>query len=165
MPRRPRAGQEARTARGLPRARRQGILRREVGEDLVIYDLDSHRAHSLDRKARRLLEFCDGETSIETLCQASPFDEPDRARVWVVAGLERLAGAGLLENDWQVPAFDRRRLLKGLVGLPVVLSVLVPGPAAAQSGLPNGSPCSSSSQCASGCCNVSGRCAPAAFCF
>lgn len=163
----------------MPQARRDGLLERRVNADLVVYDLESHRAHSLDRAARSLWRWCDGETPITTLRRrlGSLLEiSPEAAEKAVAITLRRLAEAGLLveaspttrsqaanhgavnREAVDAESYDRRRCLGALVALPVVAGILVPSAADAQS-QPNGSSCSSSSQCASGCCNsANNRC-------
>lgn len=57
-----------------PRARQDGLLEETVGEELLLYDQDSHTAHCLSPIAAGVWRHCDGEHDI--------------------AGLARLTGAG-----------------------------------------------------------------------
>lgn len=152
-----------------PTARREGLLTRRVNQDLVVYDCETHRATSLDRTAREVWSWCDGATPVAEMvrrAQAGRSASSDESEAVVRVTLARLAEAGLLTD--RLPeadagaegggAYDRRRCLFGLAALPVVASVLVPRAVDAQS-LSAGMPCSSSSQCSTGCCNsASNRC-------
>jgi hypothetical protein len=53
----------------LPRARRDGLLEEAVGEELLLYDHDSHTAHCLSPIAARVWRHCDGEHDTTGLAQ------------------------------------------------------------------------------------------------
>ncbi len=58
----------------LPRARQEGLLEETVGEELLLYDQDSHTAHCLSPIAASVWRHCDGErdmTDLATLVGAS----------------------------------------------------------------------------------------------
>ena len=60
--------------RSLPRARRDGLLEEAVGEELLLYDQDSHTAHCLSPIAACVWRHCDGEhdaTELADLAGAS----------------------------------------------------------------------------------------------
>lgn len=152
-------------------ARRDELIVREVGAETIAYNLRTNRAHCLGRTAAAVWRTWDGRSGLgETVRRVSEaLGEPlDEASVRLV--LRRLYQAGLIER----PAWDsdsryktrrtlsRRVALRGVgvaAGL-AVLSIAVPSPAqVAATCLPNGQPCSRSSQCCSSCCNDrSGRC-------
>ena len=80
-----------------PRARRDRLLIREMGEEIVVYDLERHRAHALSRSATLVWRLCDGQKSIAELAAALEHElhsEVDDEVVWLV--LNRLAQAHLL---------------------------------------------------------------------
>ena len=52
-----------------PLARSEGLLIEEVGDELLICDPDSNRAHSLNAFAARVWQACDGETTSEALVE------------------------------------------------------------------------------------------------
>jgi hypothetical protein len=52
---------------GLPRARRDGLLEETVGEELLLYDQDSHIAHCLSPIAACVWRHCDGERDVTEL--------------------------------------------------------------------------------------------------
>jgi len=51
----------------LPRARQDGLLEETVGEELLLYDRDSHTAHCLSPIAACVWRHCDGEHDIAEL--------------------------------------------------------------------------------------------------
>jgi hypothetical protein len=165
-------GRTARTASGIvrPRARRESLVVREVGDEVVVYDLPTHQAHCLNAVAAAVWRSCDGRTEPREIARrlSLPPGAPGSEQVVRVA-LDLLGEARLLEDRPSGPAARPRRVLLGRLGaaaalsLPVVASLLVPEPAAAQSCVPLNQPCSASSQCCPnnqglGCCR-NGRCA------
>jgi hypothetical protein len=114
---------------------------RELPDELLVYDLDRHRAHCLNRTAALVFRHCDGETSVKQLATIlrRELDVPADEK-WVGLALETLRKAHLLA-DVPKPAgngarYSRRELLRraGLASaaaLPVVVSLLAPTPAAA----------------------------------
>jgi hypothetical protein len=51
----------------LPRAREDGLLVEELGEELLLYDRDSHTAHCLSPIAASVWRHCDGERDVTEL--------------------------------------------------------------------------------------------------
>lgn len=120
--------------------RRPDILEQMVGEDLLLYDPETHQAYQLNEPAMSLHRRCDGQTPL-----AEMVDVEDDAS-WQV--LSQLAADGVVRN---VPAerprsgVSRRRFLRtvaaGVVMAPVLERLAVPPPAAAMSGqIPGNTP-------------------------
>jgi hypothetical protein len=53
----------------LPRARQDGLLEEAVGEELLLYDQESHTAHCLSPIAACVWRHCDGEHDLTGLAQ------------------------------------------------------------------------------------------------
>lgn len=53
----------------LPRARQDGLLEEVVGEELLLYDQESHTAHCLSPIAVSVWRHCDGEQDLTGLAQ------------------------------------------------------------------------------------------------
>jgi hypothetical protein len=53
----------------LPRARQDGLLEEAVGEELLLYDQQSHTAHCLSPIAASVWRHCDGEHDLTGLAQ------------------------------------------------------------------------------------------------
>ncbi len=124
-----------------PVASNEGLLVRELAGELVVYDLERHEAHCLNRTAAFVFKQCDGRSSVAEIAsrlQAEFGAHADEDDVW--QALEQLDGARLLAHvptRPRVPSgFSRRDVVRrvglGLaVAVPVVSSILVPTPAEA----------------------------------
>jgi PqqD family protein of HPr-rel-A system len=120
-----------------PRAR-GALIARPVGNEVVVYDPETHTAHCLNRTAAVVLRSADGESSVAAITQTLASEtgtEPDEDVVWTT--LERLAEAKLLQAKASRPVSASRRRALRHVGLgaavlaPIVASLLVPTPAEA----------------------------------
>jgi hypothetical protein len=133
-------------------ARKDDLIVQKVGDEAIVYDLATHRAHSLNRTAALVFEKLDGEQDLASVARhvGKALGRPPQKEI-VATALNELAAADLLRPGDTLP---RRSVLRGLaVGLlPVVVSIAVPPAAAAGSCLPNGDPCSSDPECCSGSC-------------
>jgi hypothetical protein len=58
-----------------PRARRDGLLEETVGEELLLYDRDSHTAHCLSPIAACVWRHCDGEHDVTELAELTGASE------------------------------------------------------------------------------------------
>jgi hypothetical protein len=58
-----------------PRARKDGLLEETVGEELLLYDRDSHTAHCLSPIAACVWRHCDGEHDLAGLAQLARVSE------------------------------------------------------------------------------------------
>lgn len=114
-------------------ARRDDLLVQKVGEEVIVYDLASHRAHSLNRTASLVFEKLDGKRPIEGVAKdlGKALGRPHSNEL-VAAAVNELAAADLLRPGAALP---RRSILRGLAAglLPVVVSIAVPTAASAQS--------------------------------
>jgi hypothetical protein len=159
-----------------PEKRRQGLLITPLEDEVLVYDLERHRAHCLNRAAAFVFERCDGEASVRELAGAfheAGLGPAEEAVVWLA--LERLDKAKLLATPLGdargASRLSRRELIRraavltGLL-LPAVTSVLAPTPAEAAatcvsncSGKPFGTPCSSTAPANCLCtCDGAGNC-------
>lgn len=59
----------------LPRARKDGLLEETVGEELLLYDRDSHTAHCLSPIAACVWRHCDGEYDVTKLAELAGVSE------------------------------------------------------------------------------------------
>lgn len=150
-----------------------GLIVRRIGEEAVVYDPATYRAHCLNRTARLVFERGEGAEEIVAAEIAPELGLTHAEALTAVRlGRRQLALAGLRDPFADgAPARSRRRLLRRLMAaslLPLVESVVAPSPADAQSCVPRGSPCTSSSQCCpeAPCCRQAGppgspeRCGP-----
>ena len=152
-----------------PKARKDGLVIKELPDETLVYDLLADTAHCLNSTAAVIWKNCDGQktiSQIENSLQTSLGDRVNRDLVWLA--LDQLEEFKLLEHPvgaTHPEAMSRRQLIRtaGLAAaaIPLITSIIVPHAAQAQScggsPLPDDCPCTSSAQCASGCCrNVAG---------
>jgi hypothetical protein len=118
----------------VPHARDQGLVVQDLPDEILVYDLDRHRAHSLNRTAALVWRHCDGRTTVGEMVMllrqelAAPADEE---AVWIA--LQRLGRAHLLRERLQLPPSgdraSRRAVLRTLAlagGLAAVTSIVAP---------------------------------------
>jgi hypothetical protein len=138
-----------------PWARAADLAVEELLDETLVYDLARHKAHSLNRTATLVWRQCDGKTTVAAMAVrlARELDLPvNEDLVWVA--LERLRRTHLLAEGVIVPpesaGYSRRDALRALgltAALPVIVSILAPRAARAQScvsdcsGLPDCIPC------------------------
>jgi hypothetical protein len=157
-----------RTVPARPRARAEGIVVRELPDEVLVYDLDTHRAACLNSTAAAVWRLCDGRRTpadIRKALEKSSGGPVPEELVWLA--LEQLGRDNLLDarppRPAQLAGLSRRELIKrvGLaaaVALPAVSSIVAPTPAEASSCLPANASCSTSAQCCSGLLCVNGTC-------
>jgi len=118
----------------LPHARHKDLLVQELPDELLVYDLESHRAHCLNKTAALVWKRCDGLTSFSAVARdlsnevSSPIDE-DVVRL----ALDQLEKAHLLDGQIELkPRQDRvsrRKLIKTIgiaAAIPLVTSLTAP---------------------------------------
>ncbi len=125
-----------------PRAREDQLVIQELPDEVLVYDVNRHKAHCLSRTAAFIWRHCDGQTSVARLAAllAQEVKGPvEPAVVWLA--LDRLGKARLLRERVAPPAgLSRREVMRklALVGglaalLPVVSSIVAPTAAQAAS--------------------------------
>src|SRR5262245_19716845 len=83
----------------VPRARSERLIVEELEDELLVYDLDRHRAHSLNPSAALVWRHCDGRASVAevaTLLEQQLGLPRDEEVVWLA--LRRLQSAHLLHD-------------------------------------------------------------------
>jgi hypothetical protein len=118
----------------LPLARSNDIVVEETGEEVLVFDRLSNRAHCLSPTAARVWRACDGQGTTVALADELGSDAVSRA-------LEELHGCELLETPPHVHAgngFTRREVAirtakygTAAAAVPLIFSVAAPLPAAA----------------------------------
>jgi Coenzyme PQQ synthesis protein D (PqqD) len=156
-----------------PMARQSGLVVQEMPDEVLVYDMDTNKAHCLNQSAAFIWKSCDGSNSVIDIVKE--FESNGRGKVtedFVWLAIDQLNENGLLQNK-VAPRFQgqsRRQVLKtiglaSLVALPVIASLVAPKSALGA----NSCNCSSSAQCGVapnlGCpsttnCNQLGLCAP-----
>ena len=138
---------------------------RELADETLVYDLEGHRAHCLNRTAALVWKLCDGENTVSRI--AEKMGERLSARVpgeVVRLALDQLADRGLLTpcdvrppeaNSVSRRAMMRRLGLAAAVALPLVTSIISPTPVMAQSPCTETS-CPPGTTCQAGVCEPDG---------
>jgi PqqD family protein of HPr-rel-A system len=149
-----------------PAARSEGLVVRELADELVVYDRHSHQAHCLNGTAALVFRSADGTRTVEDIASAlgsgSSASRDDREAA-VRQALAALARAGLLAGTAEAPPTRREALRRVGVGavflLPAVVSVVAPTPAEALAtcvndctGKANGTPCATVGSCGTDIC-------------
>ncbi len=154
-----------------PVASRNGLLVRELAGEVVVYDLERHEAHCLNRISAFVFEQSDGRNTVAEIAAGlqAELDVPaEQEIVWLA--LDRLHEAGLLAHTPVRPresgGWSRRdTIVRVGIGfaalLPVITSIVVPTPAeaavtcapAGACGTNSGAPCyrTSPAFCGQGC--------------
>jgi hypothetical protein len=141
-----------------PRARTSGLVVKVLADEVLVYDLVRHRAHSLNPGAAAVWRRLDGRISIGALARHLREDlggPADESAVWLA--LKELDRAHLLETPLRVPAtqgLSRRQWLRRVgvaagasaVLVPTVSTIVAPHAYAQASGCVNPS-CETPSPC------------------
>jgi hypothetical protein len=147
-----------------PTARKDGLVVEELPDEVLIYDVNRHKAHCLNQTAAIVWKHCNGRTTIPEMTEILQKDSevPVNDDVTWLA-LEQLEKVHLLLEPVARPArtkgVSRRDAMRKIgfaaaVALPLVTSIVAPTPAQAATCLPPGSPCGSGAECCSGTCAV-----------
>ena len=153
----------------IPSARKQGLVIQQLEGETLVYDTHQNKAHCLNSNAALIWGHCDGKSTLDDLAglmqtaaaKGTIGDKESRELVWIALG--QLEAANLLEAPLKTPvelkALTRRQVIKAagvaaLVAIPMVSSIIAPKAAQAATCLASGQPCTASSECCSGLCNV-----------
>ena len=155
----------------VPVARKQGLVVQEMPDEVLIYDLDTNKAHCLNKTAAFVWKSCDGNKSIAEITKSfeSDFGNPvEEDLVWLA--IEQLNDKNLLSESLQtnLKGQNRREVIKkigfaAVVALPIVASLTAPSSALATASCACVAPgdCSTQTGCPSTVnCNPGGVCAP-----
>jgi len=153
----------------LPKARRNQLVRKELGREMLVYDRNSDKAHCLNAPAALVWAHCDGLTTVAEMAQLLEDEIKTPVADEVVwFALEQLRKSRLLQEPWTRPppvAQMSRRVMVGRLGIaaavtvPLVTSIIAPTAAAAATctlGQP-GATCVNTGDCCSNSCVDNGR--------
>jgi hypothetical protein len=126
----------------VPRAREDEIIVKEMGDEVLVYDLKDHRAHCLNETAARVWRSCDGRKTVAEIARRleSALETPvDDRIVWLA--LDQLEKFNLLKPHMpkrnRRPQVSRRALiLRGVTAavlLPLIVTISAPTAFAASS--------------------------------
>ncbi|HKR61387.1 MAG TPA: PqqD family protein [Pyrinomonadaceae bacterium] len=128
----------------MPRARKNGLVVKGLNDEVLVYDLERDKAHSLNSSAAFIWKKCNGRRTVEEVAQAlsKEFKVPaDAQTVWLA--LDQLSKFHLLEAKVSrpagVPQISRRQMMRigaaAAFALPVIVSIVAPTAANAQSAI------------------------------
>ena len=131
----------------LPKARKSGILTREIPGEVLVYDTKRHRAFCLNETAAYIWKQCNGKRTVAQLaCQLEDRSggSVDEQIVWLA--LDQLEKSHLLDPRFSFPSqsgISRRGLMRSMglasvIALPVVVSIIAPTAVQAASCIPGG---------------------------
>lgn len=121
----------------LPKVRNQNIVIQEIGDEIMIYDLEINKAYCLNETSAIVYQNCDGETDFTEIKTNHNFSDE-----LISFALEQLNRENLLEKDGDFispfKGFSRREVIKkiglgSIIALPVVASIVAPTAVNAQS--------------------------------
>jgi hypothetical protein len=154
-----------------PTARQQGLVVQELPDETLVYDIDSNKAHCLNRSAAFVWRSCDGSNSVADIVNQFELNGGGKVTedfVWLA--IDQLNDNNLLEAGvpLRFQGQSRRQVLKtiglaSVAALPVIASLVAPPSALGSVSCA----CQSPAECANrtGCpsivfCNTGGVCAP-----
>ncbi len=148
-----------------PKLRKENIVIQELDKELLIYDLKTNKAFSLNETCAMVWRECDGENSIAEIASILSLRSEGLVNEEVVwLALETLQKENLLADSDGISlkfnGMSRREVIRKvgfatMVTIPVITSLIAPTAANAQSGnalLGLNSSCSADNQCTSGFC-------------
>lgn len=124
--------------KNLPVARTNNIVIQEYRDEILIYDLQTHKTYSLNQTASLVYKACDGKTSLTELKAKSRLSDE-----MICFTLDELKNENLLiDTDSYISPFlgmSRRQVIKqvgfaSFATLPIISSLIAPTAANAQSG-------------------------------
>jgi hypothetical protein len=145
-----------------PRKRHDRLIVDDLSPEVLVYDLDRHKAHCLNETAALVWRACDGRATPAGIAArlTRQLKTPVKEElVWMA--LRQLDHLNLLEDKLSLPPaparISRRAIVRNLtiaaaVTVPVVTSIISPTAVQASTCTASGQPCSTSAQCCSGVC-------------
>ncbi len=151
-------------------ARKEGLVIQEMPDEVLVFDLETNKAHCLNETTAFVWKACDGKNSVADITKlfgnqsGTPVPED---LVWLA--LDQLKEKNLIENKDEIVVdyngMSRREVIRkvglaSVVALPLISSLVAPTAASAQTqnctgnGRPNNCPCNNNNNCASGNCVV-----------
>lgn len=148
-----------------PVARKNGLVVQEMPDEVLVYDLDTNKAHCLNQTAAKVWKSCDGNNTVSDIAKLF---EAQEDLVWLA--IDQLNENNLLEQEIKAnfEGQSRRDVIKkiglaSMVAIPVVASLVAPPNALATASCAcvNPGACATQVSCPSTVnCNGSGICAP-----
>lgn len=154
-----------------PMARHKDLVIQDMPDEVLVYDVNTNKAHCLNHSAAFIWKNCNGNNSIADIVRE--FEADGRGKVsedFVWLAIDQLYENSLLEHEI-VPRFagqSRRQVIKtiglaSMVAVPVIASLIAPESALAAGSCAcvNAAGCAGRTSCPSTTnCNPAGQCAP-----
>lgn len=125
----------------IPVARKEGLVIQEMSDEILVYDLDTNKAHCLNQTAATVWKNCDGQNSVADISKifgSQSGRAVDEDLIWLA--IDQLNEKNLLAEEVtaKFAGENRREVIKkvglaAVVALPIVTSLVAPKSAAAQS--------------------------------
>ncbi|HVQ36424.1 MAG TPA: PqqD family protein [Pyrinomonadaceae bacterium] len=159
----------------LPLARRDGLIRKEVDGELLVYDRERNQAHCLNGSAAAIFKLCDGHTPVKEIAASltkevgATVDERvvwlaltdlrrthllDEARSTLASDDSNRSNQKQKNDEWPrvTLGMSRREAVRRIglgvaIALPVVISITAPTPAQALSCVQAGGGCTTTAEC------------------
>ena len=154
-----------------PLARQSGLVVQEVPDEVLVYDLESNKAHCLNQSAAMIWKSCDGNNSVSEIAKLVENQAGGKVTedfVWLA--IDQLSENNLLEKEISsgFGGTSRREVIKkiglaSMIAIPVIASLVAPqsAMAAASCACVNPGACLTQTTCPSTVnCNGAGVCAP-----
>lgn len=113
----------------IPMARKEGLVLQEMPDELLVYDLETNKAHCLNQTASTVWKACNGENTVGEI--AKMFEGSNEDLVWLA--LDQLAEYNLLQKPLKskFEGISRREMIKkvsitGAVALPIIAMLSFP---------------------------------------
>ena len=117
-----------------PIARKNGLVVQEVPDEVLVYDLDSNKAHCLNQSAAIIWRSCDGNNSVSEIAKLVEVQAGGKVTedfVWLA--IDQLSENNLLEKGIasNFVGQSRREVIKkiglaSMVAIPVIASLVAP---------------------------------------
>jgi hypothetical protein len=111
----------------LPLARHRDVVVQELGEEILVYDLNIHKAFNLNETSSKVYNACDGKTTFEELKRRHEFTDD-----LIYLTLDQLKDENLIE-DYQAKfaGVSRREVIRKvglatMIALPVIIGLTAP---------------------------------------
>jgi hypothetical protein len=131
----------------LPLSRNTNIVVQDLGKELLVYDLLTHKVYNLNETSKIVFNACDGKTSFDELKRKYKFTDE-----LIYFALDELRREKLIETEYQslFKGTSRREIIKkvslmSMAALPIISSLTAPATVlalscpGATSGQPSGS--------------------------
>ena len=125
----------------IPVARKEGLVIQEVSDEVLVYDLDTNKAHCLNQTAAAVWKNCDGQNSVADISRIFGRQTGraiDEDLIWLA--IDQLNEKNLLADEVSAKfaGESRREVIKkvglaAVVALPIVTSLVAPKSVSAQS--------------------------------